>query len=61
MVTVSDYAASMGGSQIFLSAGEQITVEDLLKADVRGLSGNDAAVALAENVAGGRRSCLWSG
>ena len=51
VVTVSDYAASMGGSQIFLSPGEQITVEDLLKG-VCVSSGNDAAVALAEQVAG---------
>lgn len=50
-VTVSDYAASMGGSQIFLSPGEQITVEDLLKG-VCVSSGNDAAVALAEKTAG---------
>ena len=51
VVTVSDYAASMGGSQIFLSPGEQITVEDLLKG-VCVSSGNDAAVALAEKTAG---------
>ena len=51
VVTVSDYAASMGGSQIFLSPGEQITVEDLLKG-VCVSSGNDAAVALAEKMAG---------
>ena len=47
----SDYAASMGGSQIFLSPGEQITVEDLLKG-VCVSSGNDAAVALAEKNGG---------
>lgn len=52
VVTVSDYAASMGGSRIFLSPGEQITVEDLLKG-VCVSSGNDAAVALAEKTAGG--------
>ena len=51
VVTVSDYAASMGGSRIFLSPGEQITVEDLLKG-VCVSSGNDAAVALAEKTAG---------
>ena len=51
VVTISDYAASMGGSQIFLSPGEQITVEDLLKG-VCVSSGNDAAVALAEKTAG---------
>lgn len=50
-VTVSAYAASMGGSQVYLSEGEQITVEELLKG-VCVASGNDAAVALAERVAG---------
>ncbi len=51
IVTVSAYAASMGGSQVFLEEGEQISVEDLLKS-VAVASGNDAAVALAEYVAG---------
>ena len=51
VVTVSAYAAGMGGSQVFLAEGEQITVDDLLKA-VCVSSGNDAAVALAEHVAG---------
>ena len=51
MVTVSANAASMGGSQVYLSEGEQISVEELLKA-VCVSSGNDAAVALAEQVAG---------
>lgn len=51
VVTVSANAASMGGSQVYLSEGEQITVEDLLKA-VCVSSGNDAAVALAEQVSG---------
>ena len=46
VVTVSAYAASMGGSHVYLSEGEQITVDDLLKA-VCVASGNDAAVALA--------------
>ena len=50
-VTVSKNAASMGGSQVYLSEGEQITVEELLKA-VCVSSGNDAAVALAEHVSG---------
>lgn len=50
-VTTSEYAASMGGSQIFLEAGEEMTVEDLLKG-VAIASGNDASVALAEKVAG---------
>ena len=51
MVTVSANAASMGGSQVYLSEGEQITVEELLKA-VCVSSGNDASVALAEQVSG---------
>jgi D-alanyl-D-alanine carboxypeptidase (penicillin-binding protein 5/6) len=51
MVTASDYASSMGGSQIFLSPGEQMSVEDLLKG-VCVASGNDASVALAEHLAG---------
>ena len=50
-VTASEYASSMGGSQIFLEAGEQMTVEDLLKG-VCVASGNDASVALAEHLAG---------
>ena len=51
VVTVSANAAGMGGSQVFLAEGEKITVEELLKC-VCVSSGNDAAVALAEKVAG---------
>ena len=51
VVTVSAYAASMGGSQVYLKEGEQMTVNDLLKA-VAVASGNDASVALAEHLAG---------
>lgn len=50
-VSVSEHAASMGGSQVFLSPGEVMSVNDLLKATVIA-SGNDSAVALAETVAG---------
>lgn len=50
-VTCSAYAASMGGSQVYLEEGEQMPVHDMLKA-VAVASGNDAAVALAEYVAG---------
>lgn len=50
-VSVSEYAASMGGSQVYLEPGEQMSVEDLLKSVVVS-SANDAAVALAETVAG---------
>ena len=51
MVTVSAHAASMGGSQVYLKEGEQMSVHDLLKA-VAVASGNDASVALAEHLAG---------
>ncbi len=51
MISVSEHAASMGGSQIFLAPGEKISVDDLLKGLIVA-SGNDAAVALAETVAG---------
>ena len=51
LVTVSARAASMGGSQVYLKEGEQMTVDDMLKA-VAVVSGNDAAVALAERLAG---------
>ncbi|MDR1066504.1 MAG: D-alanyl-D-alanine carboxypeptidase [Clostridiales bacterium] len=51
VVTVSDHAASMGGSQIFLEPLEQQTVRDLTKSVVVA-SANDAAVALAEFIAG---------
>lgn len=51
MVTTSEYASSMGGSQVFLEVGEQMSVEDMLKAIVIA-SGNDAAVAMAEHLAG---------
>lgn len=51
MITVSERAASMGGSQILLEVGEQMSVSDLFKG-VAVASGNDAVVALAEAVAG---------
>lgn len=51
MVSASANACSMGGSQIFLEEGEQMSVEDLLKSVVIS-SANDAAVALAEYVGG---------
>jgi serine-type D-Ala-D-Ala carboxypeptidase (penicillin-binding protein 5/6) len=50
-VQTSEYAASMGGSQIFLEVGEQMSVDDMLKG-VALASGNDASVALAEKLAG---------
>ena len=51
IVTVSANAAAMGGSQVYLKEGEQMTVEDMLKA-VCVASGNDACVALAEHISG---------
>ena len=50
-VRASEYAASMGGSQIFLEPGEEMTVEQLLKGIAIG-SGNDASVAMAERIGG---------
>src|SRR5690606_32370164 len=51
IIRVSENAASMGGSQIFLEAGEEMTVEELLKG-VAIASANDASVALAERISG---------
>lgn len=51
MVQTSEYAASMGGSQVFLEAGEEMSVGEMVKCVVVA-SANDAAVALAEKVAG---------
>lgn len=51
VITCSEHAASMGGSQIWLEVGEQMTVHELVKAVFVG-SANDASVALAEQVAG---------
>jgi D-alanyl-D-alanine carboxypeptidase (penicillin-binding protein 5/6) len=50
-VTISRYAQSMGGSQIYLKANTQVELEKLLKA-VTIASGNDASVAIAEYIAG---------
>lgn len=51
ILCVSENAASMGGSQIFLEPGEEMTVEELLKSVIIA-SANDAAVTLAEHVSG---------
>ena len=50
-VTVSDYAASMGGSQVFLEPGETQTVDTMLKC-ISIASANDACVAMAEYICG---------
>ena len=49
--TVSAYAAGMGGSQVYLKEGEQMSVSELLKC-ITVVSGNDAAVAMAEYLSG---------
>ena len=51
IVTVSRNAAGMGGSQIYISEGEKISVEDLMKG-ISVASGNDATVAMAEYISG---------
>ncbi len=51
IVTISEHAASMGGSQCFFEAGETQTVEDMIKCIIIA-SGNDAAVAMGEYTAG---------
>lgn len=56
-VTVSDRAASMGGSQVFLEPGEQMSVDDLLKSLIV-VSANDATVALAEAVCGSEEAFI---
>ncbi|HCT64841.1 MAG TPA: D-alanyl-D-alanine carboxypeptidase [Lachnospiraceae bacterium] len=50
-VTVSEHAASMGGSQVFLEPNEQQTVKDMTKC-ISVASANDAAVAMAEYIGG---------
>lgn len=50
-VTTSDYAASMGGSQVFLEPGESMSVKDMVKS-ICIASANDAMVAMAEKLGG---------
>lgn len=54
-VVVSKHAASMGGSQCFFEDGEEQTVEDMIKCIIIA-SGNDAAVAMAEKIAGSEQA-----
>jgi D-alanyl-D-alanine carboxypeptidase (penicillin-binding protein 5/6) len=51
MITASEHAASMGGSDIWLEPGETMSADDLIRATVVA-SANDAAVALAEEISG---------
>ena len=55
VITASAHACSMGGSQIWLKEGEQLTVDEMLKA-VCVVSANDCAVALGEQIAGSEES-----
>lgn len=59
ILQVSENAASMGGSQIFLEPGEKMSVEDLIKSVVIA-SANDAAVTLAEHIGGSEEVFVYS-
>lgn len=54
-VMTSEYAASMGGSQVFLEAGEVQSLETMIKCIVVA-SANDASVAVAEHIAGSEQA-----
>ncbi len=56
-VTVSEYAASMGGSQVFLEPGETQTVDTMLKC-IAVASANDACVAMAEHISGSEKAFI---
>ncbi len=57
VVTISESAAGMGGSQVLLDVGESQTIDVLLKSAIVG-SANDAAVALAEALYGSEALCV---
>ena len=58
-VSVSEFAASMGGSQVFLEPGETQTVETMLKC-ISVASANDACVAMAEFISGSEEAFVKS-
>lgn len=58
-VTVSEHAASMGGSQVFLEPGETQTVETMIKC-IAIASANDACVAMAEHIFGSEDAFVQS-
>lgn len=58
-VTVSEYAASMGGSQVYLEPGETQTVDTMIKC-IAVASANDACVAMAEHIAGSEEAFVDS-
>lgn len=55
IVTASETASNMGGSQIWLEPGEQMTIDDMLKA-ILVVSANDCTVAVAEHLCGSEQS-----
>lgn len=57
IVTVTSNAASMGGSQVFLQPGEQITINDLFKS-ICIASANDAIIALGEHTFGSEQTFI---
>ena len=57
IVTTSSNASGMGGTQIWLSTGEKMSVEDLFKG-MSVVSANDATVALCEYIAGSEKECV---
>ena len=59
MVTVSQYAASMGGSQVYLEAEEQQSVKDMIKC-IAVASANDASVAIAEHIGGSEEGFVFT-
>lgn len=58
ILTTSENAASMGGSQVFLEPGEEMSVEELIKCVIIA-SANDAALTLAEHVAGSEEAFVY--
>ena len=56
VVTVSRRAARTGGSTLWLKAGDQLTLKELLEGGLMLCSGNDAGVAVAEHIAGSERN-----
>ncbi len=57
LITTSENAESMGGSQVYLEVGEQMTVDDMLKG-LMIASGNDVAVAIGEHISGDLESFI---
>ena len=58
IITISENASKMGGSQIYLEKNEKMTVDDLLKAICVG-SANDAVVALSERISGTQEAFVY--